>query len=202
MPESPVRGVLSTESFDWSDQGIKTRLRYLSAQDKYLATKRIEYAAIDNGVLRPWMKKLAEWSATQDTTPTLTETALMATTLVGVKISTAYCRKLWNREDWREHKAAIAENAVGVARKRMERRVGEYVDTHYEAMRAARGNVGEDPKTAALIAEPILDRVWPKKEEMAAVQQTVIVNLAPHQKVEQVVEYEVLPCEIVESTQT
>ena len=199
MPESPIRGLLDATE-DWTDSKVAIRTKYLTGKDKYLALKRIEYASIRGGDLRPWMKKLAEWSGTEEKEPSFKAYCQVATQLAGVKLAAPMVRHLIWREDWREYRKTFASDLIGKARRKVEQRVGEYVDTHYEALKASRQNIASDPKTAAGIAEPILDRVWPKKEELAAAQTTVIVNLAPTQKMETVLEYEILPCEVVEST--
>jgi len=177
-------------------------LKYLSYQDKLRGRKEIEYAAIQGGTLRPWMKRLAEWAATQSGKPTAKQYRDMASQFAGIKIAAHMARLLVFRQDWMDYRDGIIADEVGLARLQLRQRAGEYMETHYQAMKAAASNVSQDPGTAAKIAEPVMDRIWPKKEERDIAATTVIVNLAPHQNVKEVVEYEVLPCEIVESTHT
>jgi hypothetical protein len=186
----------SNVSREWKPSDLK----YLSYQDKLRARKEIEYSAIRGGPLRPWMKRLAEWAATQPGKPTLRQYADMCSQFAGIKIATHMAKMVVHRDDWLEFRDGIVADEVGRARLQLEQRVGEYAQTHYEAMLAAKANVSLDPGTAAKITEPVLDRVWPKKEERDQAPTTIIVNLAPQQAAAQVLEYEVLPCEIVEST--
>jgi len=174
-------------------------LRYLSYQDKLRARKEIEYSAIRGGPLRPWMKRLAEWAATQPGKPSLQQFKAMASQFAGIKIAAHMAKMVVFRDDWMAYRDEILADEVGKARLQLQQRVGEYTETHYQAMLAAGKNVAVDPMTAAKITEPVLDRVWPKKEERDAAPTTIIVNLAPTQAPQQVLEYEVLPCEIVES---
>jgi hypothetical protein len=177
-------------------------LKYLSYQDKLRARKQIEYGAIHAGQMRPWMKRLAEWAATQPGKPTIKLYAEMASQFAGIKIATHMAKLLVFQDQWREYRDGIVADEVGKARLQLQQRVGEYAETHYMAMLASRSNVSVDPSTAARITEPILDRVWPKKEERDAAPTTVVINLGPQQRVAQVLEYESLPCEVVESSQT
>lgn len=190
-----MRNVLpSNVSREWEPKDLK----YLPYESKRRALKEIEYAAIRQGPLRPWMKKLAEWAVTQNERLSAKQLGQMATQLAKVKIATHMARVLMYRDDWIAYKEEVASDVVGQARRQLEQRSVEYLETHYEAMKAARVNVATDPGTAAKITEPVMDRVWPKKEEGNPAPTTIVVNLAPHQKVEEVVDYEILPCEIVE----
>jgi hypothetical protein len=186
----------SNVSREWT----RNDLKYLSFQDKLRARREIEYAAIRGSELRPWMKRLAEWAATQEKRIILKQYTEMASQFAGIKIASHMVKVLVWRDDWREYRDSIAADVVQTARYKAEARVGEYMETHYKAMLAASSNVSTDPMTAAKITEPMLDRVWPKKEERDVQATTVIVNLGPAQKAETVLDYEVLPCEIVENT--
>lgn len=188
----------SNVSREWTYKDLK----YLSYQDKLRGRKEIEYAAIRGGALRPWMKRLAEWAATQPGKPTFREYKEMASQFAGVKIAAHMVRPLVFRQDWMDYRDGIIADEVGLARLQLRQRAGEYMETHYLAMKAAASNVSVDPGTAAKITEPVMDRIWPKKEERDIAATTVIVNLAPHQTAKAVLDYEILPCEIVESTTT
>ena len=185
----------SNVSREWTQKD----LRYLSYKDKLKARREIEYAAIRGGPLRPWMKRLAEWFATQPGRPNQVMYTEMASQFAGVKIASHMAKLLIYRDDWMAYRDEILADEVGKARLQLQQRVGEYAETHYQAMKSAAKRVADDPMTAAKITEPVLDRVWPKKEERDAAPTTIIVNLAPQQAPQQVLEYEVLPCEIVES---
>jgi hypothetical protein len=155
------------------------------------------------------MKRLAEYSATQPGRVELKDMLPMAMQLAGVKIPRPYVRDLIAREDWREYRDRMAQDDIARTRAILAQRVGEYAETHYQAMRAVASNTtldskGQermtDPRTAAILTEPILDRVWPKKDDRDQAPTTVIVNLAPNRTPETVIVYEVVPIEVVETT--
>src|SRR5688572_10056396 len=122
----------------------------------------------------------------------------MASQFAGVKIAAHMTRMPVFQQAWMDLRDQIVADEVGLARLQLRQRAGEYLETHYQAMKSAAKNVDLDPGTAAKIAEPVMDRIWPKKEERDIAATTVIVNLAPQQTAQAVLEYEVLPCEIVE----
>lgn len=144
------------------------------------------------------MQRLAEWHATL-TVPVRVETVRrVAEHLAQCGVSKESVRALLRRRDWWAYREELALDEMLQVRKRVERRSKAYVDAHFQALQAALVNVGENPKLVADIATPVVDRVWPKREERAATSPTVVINLAGGTTVQQVLATEVLPVEIVE----
>ena len=147
------------------------------------------------GPLRPWMRKLAEWHAGQDVTPTLEECHGMAQQFAGYQIPPVWTELCLLREDWLTYREEMALDEHLRVRKRLEHTFGEYVDTHAWALRTAR-EIG-DYKEAANIASPVLDRVYPKRDQAVSGGGNVIINLPAGSTVHQTepIEVEVLPVE-------
>ena len=162
----------------------------------------VEAAAVRSGPLRPWMKAFAEWHASQPGRITKVDLWHMACELSSAALRQKDVQLLVNRDDWMQYREEIALDLLLQSRKRLERRTGDYVDAHYEALQAARKNVKDDPMTVAKISEPVLDRVWPKREDRAVTTQTIVVNLTAPANQPDPLEYEPLPVEIVRSDDT
>lgn len=177
-------------------------LKYLSTFEQRQARRQIEHLAIANGIMRPWMQRLAEWSATQPGRVMVKTHYPMACQFAGVHLTKDLLRPLLQREDWIAYRQEMVDDFVKGARKKFESRLPEYMETHYLAMMAARSNVTEDPRSAAILTEPALDRVWPKKEDQHIAPTVVNITLSPNQSVEAVISTEPLPCEIVESKES
>lgn len=158
--------------------------------------EQIERAAILGGPLRPWMKRLAEWHATQEGKVTLEHCRDMAVTFTsGVMISQAAVRALMTRDDWMAYREEVSLDILLQARKKLQYRVTEYADAHFNALKLAEQH--GDYKAVASMAEPMIDRLWAKREHQVAPSQTVIVNLGTHTTPTQLLETELLPVEIL-----
>lgn len=163
------------------------------------AQATIEVAAIRSGPMRPWMQALAEWHASQPGRLTKDNLWHMACELSGVGFTKKDVQLLVTRDDWMQYREEVALDLLLQSRKRLERRTGEYVDGHYAAFQAALSNVTENPMAVAKITEPVLDRVWPKREDKTVTSQTIVVNLTQPANQPDPFDYEPLPVEIVQS---
>ncbi len=181
-------------------------LKYLPYQERRkIQTEISVYAIMNDRPLEPWMKRLAEYAASQPLRRgriVAKDLRPIADKLAGVQVPSHAIKRLILRDDWLAIRDGIAADEVQRARKQLEQRAGEYLDTHYEAMQAARKNIKEDPRTAAIITEPIVNRVWPVKDDKGTAPTTVVIHLGPQQQAEQVLHYEVLPVEVVETPAT
>lgn len=145
------------------------------------------------------MKRLAEWHATHEGKVLLEQARDMAVQFAGVSISLAATKALMTRDDWMGYREEVALDTMLQIRKKLQARTEHYVDAHFRALALAED--AEDYKVMAQIAEPMLDRVWAKREQHVAQGQTVIINLAPGSTPAQVLETEFLPVEIVPKTE-
>ncbi len=161
---------------------------------------QLERAAILAGPLRPWMKRLAEWHATQEGRVLLEQCRDVAIQFAGVSISLAATKALVTRDDWMAYREEIALDQLLQVRKRLQHRTAQYVDAHLKALEMAEAN--EDYRAMAQIAEPMVDRVWAKREQHVQQNQTVILNLAPGSTPAQVLATEFKPIEVEVLPQT
>ena len=134
-----------------------------------------ERAACDIGPLRPWAYALAEWHATQPGRVTFQQIYDMAVSLASVSLPRPRVKSLLRRDDWIEYREQMAADFLLRIRRKVERRMESYADAHHEALKLA---TDEGDYTAmAKISEPMLDRLWPKREEKVETPQTLIVNV-------------------------
>ncbi len=144
------------------------------------------------------MRRLAEWIATQDFSPTNSVIHQMARELSGYDLPAEWIPMVMGREDWQVYRDQVAADDQLRARRTFEHNYQAYVTTHRWALEAAAA-VG-DYKTAAEIAAPVLDRVAPKRDQHIGTSQTVIIKLGHTSPLVQTepIEVEVLPVNEVE----
>lgn len=152
------------------------------------------------GPLRPWMKKLAEWAATQHGPVKQVDYQRMAAELAGCHISRPAVRAVIHRLDWLTYREEMALDDLARAKKKFEGRYDVYSDVHFWAVNRAKEM--DDYKVAATIAEPILDRLAPKRDDKGAGAATVIINLGGTPVTAIDGDYEPLPIDVVSSTST
>lgn len=140
------------------------------------------------------MKALAEWHATQPGTPKKAQVLATAMKLSGQPLSPDTVAVLTTREDWLAYREEMALDELARAKRRLEHRLDEYLDAHLWALQTAKKN--EDYKAVAAIADPVMDRAWPKRDGGSQTAQTIIVNLPGSQPVETHLT-EPLPVEVV-----
>lgn len=152
-------------------------------------TKALGTAEVLYGPLRPWMKRLAEWESSAAGQRISVSACLDAARfLAQAPISRPAVKALRNRPDYLAYREELAADALVRARKQLEGRAQEYLDVHYWALAAAKN--ADDYKEAAAIAGPMLDRLWPKREDQTDRQTVITVNLPGNGSVQQVVEGE------------
>jgi hypothetical protein len=133
---------------------------------------------IQQGALLPWMKALAEWHAVQPGTPKAAQVLATANKLCGHLLTPEKLKLLLTRSDWMAYREEMALDELARARRRLEHRLDEYLDAHQWALREAKG--AGDYKAVAAIADPVMDRAWPKRDVGSQTAQTIIVNLPGH----------------------
>lgn len=131
--------------------------------------------AILHGALLPWMKALAEWHATQPGTPKKAQVLAIAMKLSGQALTPDTLALLLSRDDWMAYREEMALDELARARRRLEHRLDEYMDAHLWALQSAKKE--GDYKAVAMIADPVMDRAWPKRDVGSQTAQTIIVNL-------------------------
>ena len=117
--------------------------------------------------LLPWEIEFVEWLAHQEKRPKIADQVDKCEELTQKSYSAHRLRGLKARLAFREFFAEMQMDTLKRARKKVERRTPEYVDGHYEGFKMARDH--GDYRALTQYTVPILDRVWPKKEETAAI---------------------------------
>ena len=148
----------------------------LGRRDAILATGR---QIRDARVLKPWMRAYAEWLMLAcELRPKASVRRSRAAGLARAPVGLNHLRLLEQRTDFVSYCEDLAAGPLEAARARFVSRFPEYIEAHHEALTLARGE--GDYRAMAQIAEPVLDRVMPKKSEAAAAAQVTIV-LTPEQ---------------------
>lgn len=130
------------------------------------------------GPLRNWMLRYAEWLFAQTVEPSWKGRQVMANKFANLTIPHQRLSDLEAREDFQDYLAELAKGPLERARARMIRRMPAYVNKHWWA--ATKAQEAGDYKALAAIAEPILERVLPRKQEAVAATQ-VNITLSPGQ---------------------
>ena len=148
----------------------------LGRRDAILATGR---QIRDARVLKPWMRAYAEWLMLAcEIRPKASVRRSRAAGLARAPVGLNHLRLLEQRTDFVSYCEDLAAGPLEAARARFVSRFPEYIEAHHEALTLARGE--GDYRAMAQIAEPVLDRVYPKKLEGNAAAQVIIV-LTPEQ---------------------
>lgn len=131
-------------------------------------------------VLRPWMLAYAEWLMLECIErPTRTARRVRARALARAPISDTALRELEQRKDFADYCDELAKGPLEQARARFAAAFPTYVEAHAEALDLARR--AQDYTAAARIAEPVLDRIIPRKVEGVTAPTAVTIVLTPQQ---------------------
>lgn len=156
--------------------------------------QKLGTAEVLYGPLRPWMKRLAAWEASAAGQRISVSACFEAARfLAQAPISRPAVQALRSRPDYLAYREELAADALVRARKQLEARVQEYADAHHWALQEAQ-KAGDYKETAA-IAAPMLDRLWPKREDQTDRPMAITVNVPGSQPVQHVIDQE--PEEIV-----
>lgn len=140
--------------------------------------------------LYPWMRAYAEWlTLTCVEPPKLSARTAKARGFAHAPVTIEHLKQLEARSDYVAYVRDLESGPLERARTKFMNAYPEYVDAHGEALALARD--AKDYNAIARIAEPVLDRVIPKKSENAAPASVTIV-LAPEQ-VKAMASYEAPP---------
>lgn len=145
--------------------------------------------------LPPWQSAFAEWLSSQPDKPSTQAQRKMASALLRQTISPKALRRVIRNPAFIRYLALLNADALRRSRAILEQHYTEGVHAHLSGMRSALD--ANDYKALPSFTVPILDRVVPKKEQVAAAtqvnvvlstkQQALIAGDAPE------VTYEVLP---------
>lgn len=139
-------------------------------------SRQIKYST----VLTPWMLAYAEWLTLECLDPPkIVLRTSRARELSRSPVASSGIRDLEARLDFRAYCNELARGPLERARAKFVAAFPEYISAHRDALDSAR-SVG-DYRAMAQIAEPVLDRVYPKKAEGMQAQQVTIV-LSPTQQ--------------------
>lgn len=127
-----------------------------------------------------WMRTYAEWLSLECLRPpSIPVRMARARGFARQPVTRPQLRLLEQRADFVAYCAELKRGPLEAARLKFASRFPEYVDAHYEALEQAR--IAQDYKAVAQIAEPVLDRIMPKKGE-GTVAPSVTIVLSPGQQ--------------------
>ncbi len=143
------------------------------------ALKRIGDSIRYSPALMPWMRAYAEWLTLGCLEPPKVSMRLnKARGFAHAPVSNGQIKLLEARADFAAYVLDLQSGPLERARKRFEAAFPEYVEAHAQALAQARD--ANDYTAVARIAEPVLDRVMPRKAENAQATQ-VNITLSPNQ---------------------
>jgi hypothetical protein len=129
--------------------------------------------------LYPWMRAYAEWLTLECVEiPKISGRMAKARGMARAPVSNLQLKLLEARPDFITYVKELESGPLERARRRFEASFPEYVEAHREALDAARD--ANDYTAIARIAEPVLDRVMPKRSDNAQATQ-VNITLSPNQ---------------------
>ena len=129
--------------------------------------------------LTPWMLAYAEWLVLECVVPPkLVHRTTRARGLARAPITIHQLRLLEVREDFVAYCGELAKGPLEAARAKFASSFPTYVEAHRKALDSAVS--AGDYKAIGALAEPVLDRVYPKKAENVAATQ-VNITLTPTQ---------------------
>ncbi len=129
--------------------------------------------------LYPWMRAYAEWLTLQCIEPPkLSARTAKARSFAHAPVTIEHLKQLEARSDYVAYVRDLEAGPLERARNKFMNAYPEYVDAHGEALALARD--AKDYNAIARIAEPVLDRVIPKKSEGGGAAQ-VLITLSPNQ---------------------
>lgn len=149
------------------------------------------------GPLQPWMFAYGEWLVlTCLTPPTRTTRIAKMRSLSRTPVNDRQVRELEARDDFAKYCDELAKGPLEEARAKFVRHFPEYIEAHAEALDSARR--AGDYTAVARIAEPVLDRVVPRKAE--GIQATQVTVVLTPQQVAGVHAYSAPPILVQEAT--
>lgn len=162
-----------------SDTPTQSKLPAVPTRHSRARTRATGNAIVYGEVLRPWMCAYAEWLILETAeAPTRLERRMKANSLARASLTDRHLKALHGRPDFQEYCGELQRGPLEAARAKFRSRFPEYVDAHYEALQLARAD--GDHRGVAQIAEAALERIMPKKAEVAAATQ-VNITLSPEQ---------------------
>jgi hypothetical protein len=130
--------------------------------------------------LKPWMLTYAEWLILEcDTKPTRTERIVRARGFSRGKVYDTLLRELETRPDFVKYCDELAKGPLEQARAKFMSKFPTYVEAHADALEQAR--LAQDYTAVARIAEPVLDRIIPRKVEGTTAPAAVTIVLTAQQ---------------------
>lgn len=143
------------------------------------ALRRVGDQIRHSPALYPWMRVYAEWLTLECLEmPKIATRMAKARFMARAPVSTLQLKLLEARPDFVTYVKELESGPLERARSRFQAAFPEYVDAHREALDAARD--ANDYTAMARIAEPVLDRVMPKRSDNAQATQ-VNITLSPSQ---------------------
>lgn len=174
--------------------GEKTRALELAEQAKRTADRVVREVTADVGIvtegqraalrrigdqiryspaLYPWMRAYAEWMTLEcHETPKWSQRVAKVRSFAHAPIAVNQLKLLEARPDFVTYVRELQLGPLERARERFQAAYPEYVEAHREALDLARDK--GDYNAIARIAEPVLDRVMPKKAEGGGAAQVTI----------------------------
>lgn len=129
--------------------------------------------------LRPWMLVYAEWLVLDCVIPPKpTDRLKKLRALSRLPLGTNFREALESNADFLRYLDDLQRGPLEAARAKFARRLPEYIDAHHQALADAKE--AKDYVAVARIAEPALDRVFPKRADTVAATQ-VTISLTPQQ---------------------
>lgn len=145
----------------------------LSAPMRQNGLRKVSAASLF-GPLATWMTAYAEWLVLGCLQPPSKNIRrIKARELSRLPITDGALKLVERKPEFLAYVDQLKQGPLEQARAKFLKRFPDYVDAHHEALEKARA--AEDYRAMAQIAEPVLDRVIPKKSENGPVAQVAIV---------------------------
>lgn len=167
------------------------------AEGENAALKRVGNQIRHSPALMPWMLAYAEWLTLECLIPPKVSSKIAkARGFARAPVAAAQLKVLEARLDFQAYQRELERGPLEAARAKFLAAFPEYVTAHKDALTLA--TEAKDYRAMAQIAEPVLDRVMPKKSEAPAAT-TVNIVLTP-QQVQSVAAYRAPEVSVVEET--
>ena len=140
--------------------------------------------------LLPWQRAFIEWLALQAKQVRLAEQLVQANHFIAqaspfendlpdAPITKPALQRFKKTSEYRDYFDAMQADATKRARAKMESRLDKFVHAHEDGLHMA--VVAGDHRTIPSYTNPILDRIWPRRD-MPAVAQQITITLGPNQQ--------------------
>lgn len=126
-------------------------------------------------VLSPWQERYAEWMVSQGTVPDQRDRAKVVSKLVGREVRHNEVAQVERMPAFRAYLRTVMGEVGREARAVMSSNAREAMEGHVAAIQALKA--AEDWKTLHKYTTPILDRVWPKREDAEVSRAQIVINL-------------------------